>query len=152
MSAVHLRAYTPADLPACLALFDSNVPQYFAPHERPEFEAFLQPVLAGYLVAEQAGRIVACGGWYARGDEARLCWGLVARGLHGQGVGRALLDARMQAVRDAPGVRAVSITTSQLSEGFFVKHGFEVTEREVDGLAPGLDRVEARRELQEPRA
>jgi GNAT superfamily N-acetyltransferase len=151
-AAVQLRAYAPADLAACLALFDSNVPEAFAPHERPEFEEWLRAVPADYLVAEQGGRIVACGGWYAGGEEARLCWGLVARGLHGRGVGRALLAARLQALRGTPGVRTVSITTSQRSEGFFVKHGFEVTEREVNGLAPGLDRVEARLDLQEASA
>jgi GNAT superfamily N-acetyltransferase len=151
-AAVRIRAYAPADLPACLALFDGNVPQFFAPHERPEFEDWLRPVPVDYLVAELDGQLVACGGWYAGGEEARLCWGLVRRELHGQGVGRALLAARLLALRGMPGVRAVSITTSQLSEGFFVKHGFEVTEREVNGLAPGLDRVEARLDLQKATA
>ncbi|RTL35455.1 MAG: GNAT family N-acetyltransferase [Burkholderiales bacterium] len=149
---MQLRPYVAADLAACLALFDSNVPQFFAPHERPEFEDWLRAVPADYLVAERDGRVVACGGWYARGDEGRLCWGLVDRGVHRQGVGQALLAARVQALRATPGVRAVTITTSQLSEGFFVKQGFEVTEREVNGLAPGLDRVEARLDLQEGRA
>lgn len=151
-AAVQLRAYAASDFAACMALFDSNVPQFFAPHERPEFEDWLRAVPQDYLVAEQDGRVVACGGWYARGDEARLCWGLVARDQHRSGVGRALLAARLQALRETPGVRAVTITTSQLSEGFFVKHGFEVTEREANGLAPGLDRVEARLDLQEARA
>ena len=32
-----LRPYTPTDAPACLLLFDSNVPRYFAPHERQDF-------------------------------------------------------------------------------------------------------------------
>lgn len=148
-AAVELRAYAAADLPACLSLFDSNVPQFFAPHERPEFEDFLRPVPADYLVAERDGRVVGCGGWYARGAEGRLCWGLVARDLHRSGVGRALLAARLRALRETPGVCAVTITTSQLSEGFFVKQGFKVTEREANGLAPGLDRVEARLDLQE---
>jgi GNAT superfamily N-acetyltransferase len=151
-AAVRLRAYEPADLPACLALFDGNVPRYFTIGERSEFEDFLRAGPPGYVVAERDGRVVACGGWYARDGEARLCWGLAQRELHGQGIGRALLDARLQAIREAGGVGAVSITTSQLSEGFFVKQGFEVTEREVDGLAPGLDRVEARLMLQEHRA
>lgn len=153
MSALHVRAYTPADLPACLALFDGNVPRYFTADECQEFEDFLRAGPPGYLVVEQDGRLLGCGGWALRDrDEARLCWGLAARALHGQGVGRALLQARLQAIRAAGGVQRVTITTSQLSAGFFERFGFVVTEREVDGLAPGLDRVEACLLLTEARA
>ena len=147
---MHIRAYVPADLPACLALFDGNVPRYFTAAEGREFEDFLRAGPPGYLVVEQGGQLLGCGGWALRdSDEARLCWGLAARELHGQGVGRALLEARLQAIRAAGGVRRVTITTSQLSAGFFERFGFEVTEREADGLAPGLDRVEARLTLAE---
>jgi GNAT superfamily N-acetyltransferase len=145
----HIRAYAPEDLPACMALFDGNMPRFFAPSERPEFEEFLRAGPPGYVVAERDGRLVACGGWCANGTDARLCWGLAQRELHGQGLGLALLEARLAAIRAAGGLQTVSITTSQLSEGFFVKQGFEVVAREADGLAPGLDRVEARLILQE---
>lgn len=36
-----IRPYAPEDRAACLALFDSNVPNFFAPHERAEFAAWL---------------------------------------------------------------------------------------------------------------
>ncbi|WP_383698300.1 hypothetical protein, partial [Streptomyces sp. NPDC057494] len=39
---MNLRLYRPADASACLSIFDSNVPTYFAPEERSDFGRFLQ--------------------------------------------------------------------------------------------------------------
>lgn len=150
-AATHIRPYVPGDLQGCLALFDSNVPRFFTEGEKQDFEAFLLGNPHSYVVAERDGQLVACGGWYLRDGEARLCWGMVRQDLQGQGVGRLLVEARLQALRAAGEVRAVSITTSQLTEGFYARWGLEVTERETDGLAPGIDRVEMRVTLQEIR-
>ncbi|MDB5218237.1 MAG: family N-acetyltransferase, partial [Myxococcaceae bacterium] len=40
-AAMLLRPYEPADRDACLVVFDSNVPAFFAPHEREGFASFL---------------------------------------------------------------------------------------------------------------
>jgi hypothetical protein len=60
-----LRSYTPADKEACLAIFDSNTPPYFAKHERPEFAAFLDESRDPYFVVEASnGQIIGCGGYF----------------------------------------------------------------------------------------
>ena len=41
MSDVLTRPYVATDLTACLAVFDGNVPDFFAPAEREEFRAYL---------------------------------------------------------------------------------------------------------------
>jgi ribosomal protein S18 acetylase RimI-like enzyme len=144
---MRVRDYTAADRGACLAVFDSNVPDHFVPPEREAFAAFLDDLPGPYLVVEdQTGAIVGCGG-YAIVPETRtadLCWGMVTRGLHGTGLGRLLTDARLERIRADPRVREVALNTSQHTRGFYERRGF-ATERVVpDGFAPGLDRCDMR--------
>ncbi|MEZ4737036.1 MAG: hypothetical protein R3E79_58905 [Caldilineaceae bacterium] len=52
-----LRRYQAADLEGCLALFDSNLPTFFAPHERAEFIEFLANTTDPYfVVVDEQGR------------------------------------------------------------------------------------------------
>ena len=144
---MRVREYTAADREGCLAVFDSNVPAFFVTEEREAFAEFLDALPGPYLVVEdEAGVIVGCGG-YAVVPETRtadLCWGMVARRLHGTGLGRLLLDARLAGIRADPGADAVALNTSQHTRGFYERRGF-VTWRVVpDGFAPGLDRCDMR--------
>ncbi|MFW6200941.1 MAG: GNAT family N-acetyltransferase [Gemmatimonadota bacterium] len=144
---MHARDYAPADRAACVAVFESNVPEFFVPAEREEFEAFLDDLPGPYLVLEDAtGRVVACGG-YAVGSgtaTADLCWGMVLHELQGTGLGRRLTEARLARIRREGVARAVALRTSQQTRGFYERLGF-VTERVApDGVAPGLDLCEMR--------
>jgi ribosomal protein S18 acetylase RimI-like enzyme len=144
---VIIRPYQPEDRAACLALFDSNVPDDFRPEERPELEGFLTTLPGPYLVVEDgAGEVVAAGG-YAREPGTRtatMCWGMVSRERQGEGIGRALLLERLRRVRLDPEVAMVALHTSHRVRGFYERLGF-VAERVIeDGLAPGLHRVDMR--------
>lgn len=144
---MRVREYTPADREACLAVFDSNVPAYFVTAEREAFAAFLDDLPGPYLVIEdEGGAIVGCGGYavVAETRTADLCWGMVEQGRHGTGLGRLLLDARLDRIRADRGADAVALNTSQHTRGFYERRGF-VTERVIpDGFAPGLDRCDMR--------
>lgn len=144
------RPFTPADREACLALFDSNVPEFFALHERAEFETWLgQPFDSGefgeYFVLEDASRIVACGGvWLDPQTPERpagLSWGMVAREAHRRGYGSALLHFRLERLR-ALGAAEAHLDTSQHSAPFFARSGFREVRRVPGGYGPGLDRVD----------
>lgn len=139
-----LRPYSDTDRAACLAVFDSNVPDDFRDDERAEFAAFLDDLPGPYLVAaDDEGRVVACGGWAIEpdGESAAMCWGMVRRDRQGEGWGRRLLEERIRRARNEPGVRRLVLTTSHRTRGFFERLGFEAREVEPDGIAPGLDRV-----------
>lgn len=141
-----LRAYAESDAPACLAIFDSNTPDFFAPGEREELASFLTAPRAMMLVAEDArGEIIGVGGYYLRDDRAEgaLAWGMVRRAWHRRGVGRALLEARLDALWRL-GAPVVSVRTSQHSRGFFERAGFAPSRIVADGFAPGIDLVELR--------
>lgn len=144
------RPYRPGDFQACLEVFNSNVPRFFVPEERAELASFLRELPGPYFVLRMEDReVVACGGYAVR-EEAKagdLCWGMVRRDLHGQGLGVALLRLRLDALRADPRVGHVELNTSQHTVGFYEALGFRTVGVESDGYAPGLDRCEMRLEL-----
>jgi len=136
-----VRPYRAGDRDACLALFDGNTPRFFDPSERAAFAAWLDESTQPYLVILRDGRIVACGGHAieAGGTVASLCWGMVAQDLHGQGLGRALTQARLDAIGATPGVASVRMNTSQHTQGFYAGYGFVTVKVTPDGFGPGID-------------
>lgn len=145
-----LRDYTPTDHEVCLAIFDSNVGDYFVPEERDEYIAFLNDLPGPYWVIEgDGGDVVGCGGYAIQEDgvTADLCWGMVARPYHGQGLGRFLTTERIALIRNDPDVCAVLLGTSQLTTGFYERMGFVLERRVPNGYAPGIDRCDMRLEM-----
>ena len=141
-----LRPYHTADAGACLQLFDDNTPAFFSPTERADFANFLACYAEQwrFQVIERDARIVACGGYAVneRGDSADLCWGMVARDLHGTGLGKTITLARLQAACAAPGIHRIRLDTSQHTQGFYARLGFRPTRIIADGYDKGLDRWE----------
>lgn len=141
------RAFEPADLEACLAIFDSNVPEFFLQVERAEYAAYLRALPGPYLVLEDGrGAVVGCGGHAVRPGSrvADLCWGMVRRDLHGTGLGTTLAHARLEAALSDKSVGEVALNTSQHTRGFYERLGFNTVEVVRDGYGPGLDRCELR--------
>ena len=138
------RTYRAEDMAGCLALFDSNTPRFFDVSEREGFVSFLndQALRWPYQVLELEGRIVGCGGHAVEADgvSVALCWGMVDNSLHGQGLGRVLTEARIAAARATPGVARVKLNTSQHTQGFYARFGFETEKVTPDGYASGIDR------------
>lgn len=141
----HMRPYRNNDRSACLGLFDSNAPKYFAFEERKDFDSFLDEPKGHYFVMEDdKGEIVACGGYAAHKEEtsvAGLCWGMVHRDFHRLGIGYQLLAERLERIAAEPQFSHVRIDTSQHSRGFFERFGFVVKRILPDGFARGLDLV-----------
>ncbi len=146
-----VRGMRPGDRRDCLRIFDSNVPDAFRPEERPDFERFLEDPPGPVWVVEGEGEeVVACGGVAVEPDDpglASLCWGMVRRDLHGTGLGRLLLEARIRALEADDSIHALRLETIPDTVGFFRHLGFEVVREEPDGYGPGLPRVELRRSL-----
>lgn len=141
------RPYLGRDLADCLALFDSNLPKFFAPEERDEFEADLSalPLPASpFLVLTLAEKVVACGGLTLGpgADEASLSWGMVDRTLQGQGLGTRLVTERLALVRGQPALKRLHLSTSQHTRGFYEGFGFAVTRIIENGYGPGIDRCD----------
>lgn len=136
------RPYEPGDRSACLELFDSNVPEFFQAWERPAFEAFLDALPGSYLVVAEGTEVVACGGVaHEGGGVASICWTVVRRDRHGEGIGRHLLCACHAVARRLSGLERLRLETIPQVAPFFRKLGYHVASVEPDGYGPGMDRV-----------
>jgi GNAT superfamily N-acetyltransferase len=146
---LQLRAYRPTDRDACIEIFRSNVPRFFRDRELDGYLEFVDSSGCPYFVVLSKARVIGCGGFGIRSgsDTADLCWGMVHREQHGSGIGRFLLLARLHAIVTTTRARYVRLATSQLTEGFFHRNGFQIQTRTPGGIAAGLDEVEMRMEL-----
>lgn len=142
---LEIRPFKPSDRDACLAVFDSNVPDDFRAFERAGFESFLNAPRGPYFVLVDAGTVLGCGGYAVDSHGvASLCWGMIRSDRHGKGLGRMLLRERLRFVAADETLGAARLETSHRAAGFFQKLGFELQEREPDGIDEGLDRCEMR--------
>lgn len=143
-----VRPWVADDRQACLDILAENTPEFFVPGDRDALAAFLSDLPGPYFVGERDGQVIACGGWALDTDEvAVLTWGMVRRSLHRQGIGRALLRYRLDAIARGSRASLVRINTVQLVQGFFAKEGFRVVAVVPDAFGPGLDRVTMERSL-----
>lgn len=140
-----LRRFKPGDIAACLDVFDSNVPVFFTLPERAEFESYLRNLPGPQWVVEYNRRVVGCAGWAVsaqRAHVANLCWGMVDRAWHRQGLGRELLRVRLRDIAQDTRIDAIEMNTSQHTFRFYEREGFAVVSIENDAFAPGLHRYD----------
>jgi len=138
----NIRTYRQDDESACMDIFDSNRPKYFAEPERDLLVAHLRRVDQPFFVAEVAGQVCGCGGFQV--DDygvGYLVWGMVHRNWHRRGVGANLLQWRLDRIRQIAHAWCVLIDTSQHTAPFFARFGFETFRIIADGYQPGLDKV-----------
>lgn len=148
---MEVRHWRAADREACLALFDSNTPDTFQPHERVQFEQWLESAPANYFVMEHEGTTVACGGYALSASapgEARLIWGIVGRQWQRMGLGRFLLMYRLREIsKSGEQITTVSLGTNQRAVPFFLSQGFRVVHVTTSGHSPAVDKVEMVRKI-----
>ena len=145
MSDIISRPFISEDSPACLSIFDSNVPLFFSPEERAEFSDHLENLDAlttPYIVLVRGDAVVACGGLTVdiTRQKASLSWGMVDRALHGQRLGSILTQARLTLARSISGLAEIELSTSQHTHGFYEGFGFMLSTVTPSGFGPGLDR------------
>jgi len=135
--------YTPLFKEKCVALFESNMPRFFAPEELPLFIDFLDnDIEDNYYVVEKNAEIVACGGIFLdrETDEAGLSWGMVHVAEHKNGIGKLLTEYRINLLKEIYPGKVYKVDTSQHTEGFYLKRGFETIAVVPDGFAKGIDK------------
>lgn len=148
---VATRTYAEADRAAVLAIFESNLPEYFSLSDRNWLEKTLdEPDGPSFLVTLD-GTPAAFGGYELWDDynKALLFWGMVARGHHGAGLGKLLLFERLLHIATAarPPTRYVTVDTSPMISPFFEHCGFELTSVWPEGYRSGATMHELRYDL-----
>ena len=131
MTRVGVRAYDAADRAAVLAIFDSNLPEYFGAGDLGWLEETLDAPDGPAFVVTVDGAAAAFGGYeiWDHYNKALLYWGMAGRAFHRCGLGRLLLFERLiHVARHAdPPTRYVTVDTSPLVAPFFRRCGFALT-------------------------
>jgi Ser-tRNA(Ala) deacylase AlaX len=136
------RPYRPGDREACLALFDANTPEFFAPNERAAYIEFLDGGPAYYRVCLAQDQIAGAFGLNLTAPGlGSLKWILVQPRAHGRGIGSAMMRQALDLAREA-GVKTIEIGTSHKSAPFFARHGAERVRETPEGWGPGMHRVD----------
>jgi ribosomal-protein-alanine N-acetyltransferase len=157
-----IQPYQPKDKFACIRIFDSNCPKYFAPGELDLFIEWLEnqggsglttyqsPTYrnashdAYYVLNHPEHGIIGCGGFYIKDKpaEARLAWGMVHADHQGKGHGSELYRYRLAAIRSRWPQHHVTLGTSQHTYPFYEKMGMKVITSFRNGYGPGIDRYD----------
>ncbi len=112
-----IRPYTETDSEACLSIFDSNVPKYFAATEKSDFAEYLRISSDQILVATADQIVVGCGGSDLRGEIGHLCWGMVHISKHKSSIGSALLATRLDYLFNVGKASEVQLETRSAQRG-----------------------------------
>ena len=151
MKHVSIRRYADRDRAAVIAIFDTNLPEYFGAGDRAWLEETLDEPDGPAFVVEVDDVPVAFGGYeiWEHYNKALLCWGMAARVHHRSGLGKLLLFERVLHVAQVaqPATRYVTVDTSPLVSPFFVHCGFELTATWPGGYRSGMEMHELRLDL-----
>lgn len=139
-----IRLYRKADRAGVIAIFRSNVPQFFAADEEESLCWTLNKPDGPHWVMEQSGAIIGYGGIEVGETYNRvtLCWGMIAKTHHAKGFGRRLLVFRArEAHRLAPDTAHLVVDTTPDVAAFYRHCGFEQVEVWPRGYRAGFDMV-----------
>ncbi|MDM8520131.1 GNAT family N-acetyltransferase [Anaerolineales bacterium HSG6] len=128
-----------------MSIFDGNCPKFFNENERPALVNFLDnPPCPYFVLPNEHDEIIGCGGYSISkdGERAGFMWGMIRHDLHGQGLGRFLLEARIEAIKTHGTVKQIIMDTSQHTVGFYKQFGFEVQKVTPDGYGAGLSQYD----------
>lgn len=135
-----IRNFLPEDKDALIHLFRLNTPEFFSPEEESEFLHFIDSPVEHYYVVEIDNHVVGCGGFaFDDPHTGVICWDMIHPDYHGQGIGKSLLEYRIDEIRKFQDINSIIVRTSQLVYRFYEKSGFEVKQIVKDYWAKGFD-------------
>lgn len=130
MNKIKIRVYTDQDKNEVLAIFQLNVPTYFAEQEMQELSGYLDRHIEQYFVIEMNGAIIGAGGINFENSfkTGVISWDFLHPDEQEKGYGRMLLQHRLNILKAIPSIENVMVRTSQLTFQFYEKSGFKTVE------------------------
>jgi ribosomal protein S18 acetylase RimI-like enzyme len=145
-----IREYSKKDESACIEVFHSNCPKYFAPHELANFKNWLRHnATKHYYVIEENDKIIGCGGFEIKDKDTTvsLVWGMIHNKFHRLGFGKKSLEYRLQIIKSLKENATVILNTSQHTYKFYEKIGFKLDKIINDYYGEGLNRYDMSMQL-----
>lgn len=123
----HTPSFTPyqaSHFDNCLALFDANCPDFFAPNERADYAEFLEKAPDGYFVSTVNNEIAGAFGLIDENisRRRRLNWIMINPNQQGNGLGRAIMNYVIDQAK-VTNTSIIDIAASHLSAAFFERFG-----------------------------
>lgn len=137
----NIRKYTKEDKEEVLNLIRPLVPEYFAEEEIKDFEHYLIHEIEDYFVYQTEDKIIAAGGinYNLKNVTAIISWDMVHIDYLGKGIGRKLVEYRIEFIKKKKNIHRIVVNTSQHTFGFYEKFGFSTSKIKKDFWAEGFD-------------
>lgn len=133
--------YNPELKSACMALFDANCPQFFAPNERDDYLSFLKSQPIGYQVCLSNDEVVGAFGLLKHNQEYAINWIMLSPKTQGSGIGKQVME-HVITTAVAKSIDKISIAASHLSAPFFATFG-AITVHEIEhGWGKDMHRID----------
>ena len=144
-----IREYSSEDKEHLLSLIRLNTPEYFDSSEEADLIFYLDNEVEDYFVVEENETIVGCGGINYSEEEnaAVISWDIIHPDHQGKGIGRKLLEFRINHVKEYSNYKTIVVRTSQLTDKFYEKLGFKLEFVKKDYWAKGYDLYQMKLEL-----
>ena len=136
-----IRIYTTEDKPWVIELLRKNTPDYFDPSEEKHFVNYLENKVEDYFVFEDNSEIIGAGGinYYPEQKLARISWDIIAPQAQGKGIGKKLIQHRINTLKASQNMDVIVVRTSQHAYKFYEKMGFTLEKIDKDFWAKNYD-------------
>jgi ribosomal-protein-alanine N-acetyltransferase len=141
LEGVFIREFNQEDKSNVLELFRLNTPAFFSPDEEKDLIFYLDHEIEKYFVVQLDEKLVGCGGinFKENGAVGLLSWDFLHPQVQRMGIGKVLLNHRIDILKSIPTVKKIKVRTSQHAYTFYEKGGFELIEKVKDYWAVGFD-------------
>ncbi|MBA6154364.1 GNAT family N-acetyltransferase [Gelidibacter gilvus] len=129
-----IRAYKKSDRREVIDILRRNIPKYFDPSEEVDLEIYLDNNLEDYFVFEENSKVIGAGGlnYFPEENLARISWDIIDPKAQGKGIGRKLMQYRIDHLSKNQEIDFISVRTSQHTYKFYEKMGFELEKVKQD--------------------
>lgn len=136
-----IRDYKYTDKESVLNLIRLNTPKYFSVIEEKDLDFYLENEIDYYYVIEINQQIVGSGGINFKNNNSIgvISWDIIDPDFQGKTFGSALLNYRIQKLKQFPEVQQIIVRTSQQANQFYEKNGFSLIEIIEDYWDKGFD-------------
>ncbi|KAA3438733.1 GNAT family N-acetyltransferase [Rufibacter hautae] len=138
---MEIRTYNQEDKASVVHLLQLNTPEFFHPSEQKDLEHYLDHEVEDYFVVEENTVIIGAGGinYFPEEKIARISWDIIKPNLQGKGIGKKLMEHRINHLREKQEIELIVVRTTQLVYKFYEKMGFSLSKVEKDFWAPNFD-------------
>ena len=136
-----IRSYSAKDFEQVVILLRANTPQSFSPLEESDLVQYLKNKTEDYFVIEKENQVIGSGGinYSDQNSIGIISWDIIDPNHQGLGIGRMLLNHRLNLLKKTESIQKVIVRTSQIAFPFYEKAGFEIKEVKIDYWAKGFD-------------